>query len=154
MAAYIALHQRVEQPLPSLRLSSDARDIYEAVIAMAGAMRATRSDVKVGDIFTPEVAVEFRRALQEAITARGYDPAALLAAIAGANAEDERCGDAALLVNQSWGCGYAMTPPFVLDVLPTLPRELQYRFVGRDMVLLDTHAELIVDILRHALPLE
>ena len=36
--------------------------------------------------------------------------------------------------------------------LPTLglPQELQYRFVGRDLVLVDTHADLVLDILRNA----
>ncbi len=40
--------------------------------------------------------------------------------------------------------------PCVLDALPRLPHELQYRFVGRDLVLVDTHADLVVDILRNA----
>ena len=40
----------------------------------------------------------------------------------------------------------------VLAALPPLPHELQYRFVGRDLVLVDTHADLVVDILRNAVP--
>jgi len=36
-------------------------------------------------------------------------------------------------------------------VLPALPPELQYRMVGRDLVLVDVHASLIVDILPQAL---
>jgi hypothetical protein len=39
-----------------------------------------------------------------------------------------------------------------LDVLPELPEELEYRFAGRDLVLIDIHAELVVDVLRRALP--
>jgi hypothetical protein len=152
VAGYVALHKRVEEPLPPLRVSDDARDIYEAVDAMANAMRAARSDAKVGDIFTPEVAEEFRRRLGEEVRARGYDPIELITEIGEDAAEDTACQDATLLVNQPWRCGFAMTPPFVLEVLPTLPAELQYRFAGRDMVLLDTHAELVVDILRGALP--
>jgi hypothetical protein len=152
VAAYMTLHERVEKRLPPLRVCSDAREIDERVDAMANAMRSARPDAKVGDIFTPNVAVEFRRRLAEGINARGDDPAELLAQIAGDNGEDEAGGTLALVVNQPLGCGLAMTPPFVFDVLPSLPGELQYRFVGRDLVLLDIHAELIVDILRDALP--
>ncbi len=41
-----------------------------------------------------------------------------------------------------------------LERLPGLPSELEYRFVDRDLVLLDTKTYLVVDILEHALPPE
>jgi hypothetical protein len=41
--------------------------------------------------------------------------------------------------------------PCVLEALPTLPPELQYRIVGDTLVLIDVHAGLIVDLLPHAL---
>jgi hypothetical protein len=47
-----------------------------------------------------------------------------------------------------WRRGAAMWP-CVLDALPQLPYELQYRLIGRDLVLVDTHADLVVDILRN-----
>jgi hypothetical protein len=42
--------------------------------------------------------------------------------------------------------------PALLAVLPALPEELEYRFIGRDLVLVDVHADLIVDVLKDALP--
>jgi hypothetical protein len=39
----------------------------------------------------------------------------------------------------------------VLNALPSVPEELQYRIVGRDLVLVDVHANLVVDSLRDAL---
>jgi hypothetical protein len=39
----------------------------------------------------------------------------------------------------------------MIEALPPLPDELQYRIVGRDLVLVDVHANLVVDILREAL---
>jgi hypothetical protein len=51
----------------------------------------------------------------------------------------------------SWALGNAM-PPCVLHALPELPIELQYRFVGVDLILIDIHADLVVDILRDAIP--
>ena len=40
----------------------------------------------------------------------------------------------------------AAAPP-----VPPLPRELQYRFLFRDLALVDVHANLVVDILPDAL---
>ena len=41
-----------------------------------------------------------------------------------------------------------------LQRLPELPNELEYRFVGRDLVLLDMEIDLVVDVLPDALPPE
>jgi hypothetical protein len=43
-------------------------------------------------------------------------------------------------------------PGCLLEVLPALPQGLQYRLVGRDLILLDLDANLVVDILPEALP--
>ena len=40
----------------------------------------------------------------------------------------------------------------MFTVLPVLPDELQYRFVERDLVLVDIDADLVVDVLSDALP--
>jgi hypothetical protein len=39
-------------------------------------------------------------------------------------------------------------PPNVLAVLPKLPDDLRYRFVGRHLVLLDVRSGLILDRIR------
>ncbi len=43
-------------------------------------------------------------------------------------------------------------PPTLLFKLPKLPQELEYRFVGRNLVLLDTEANLIADYLPEVVP--
>ena len=40
------------------------------------------------------------------------------------------------------------TPPSLLENLPKLPPEIEYRITGRDLVLLDSKANLVVDIIR------
>ena len=37
-------------------------------------------------------------------------------------------------------------PPNILAALPKLPEDLEYRFVNKHMILLDVHANLIVDL--------
>ena len=43
-------------------------------------------------------------------------------------------------------------PPDVLQKLPKMPEELEYRFVGRHLVILDTHSHLIADFVTNAIP--
>ena len=43
-------------------------------------------------------------------------------------------------------------PPQVLLSLPKLPEELEYRFVGRHVILLDVHAHTIADFIDNAFP--
>ena len=59
-----------------------------------------------------------------------------------------------LRVNESYPESVPLqtTPPSLLRNLPKLPPELEYRVVGRALVLRDTGANLIVDLLPNALP--
>jgi hypothetical protein len=43
-------------------------------------------------------------------------------------------------------------PPTLLLRLPKLPKEVEFRFVGRDLVLYDAYADLIVDFVPNAMP--
>jgi hypothetical protein len=46
----------------------------------------------------------------------------------------------------------ATVPPLILTRLPRLPDGLEYRFMGRDLILRDTRANLIVDLIPDAVP--
>jgi hypothetical protein len=43
-------------------------------------------------------------------------------------------------------------PPQILAALPKLPEDLEYRFIGDRLILLDAHANLVVDYIDKALP--
>jgi ATP-dependent Clp protease adapter protein ClpS len=43
-------------------------------------------------------------------------------------------------------------PSTLLQKLPTLPGELAYRIMGRDLVLVDSKANLVIDLFHEALP--
>ncbi len=144
---YVQLHRRIEQQLPPFRAHSDMQDIIEASTAMAAALQTARADAREGDIFTREVAAVLRTRVADALAASGFLPEEMVAAT-----REEADEEAPLPVVNGhfpWRRGAAMWP-CVLDALPRLPHELQYRFVGRDLVLVDTHADLVVDILRSA----
>jgi hypothetical protein len=42
-------------------------------------------------------------------------------------------------------------PPNVLAALPKLPADLEYRFLGRHLVLVDTRASVIIDRIPYAI---
>jgi hypothetical protein len=51
-----------------------------------------------------------------------------------------------------WGVG-DRTIGYLTAGLPSLPEELEYRLVARDLVLFDVRANIVVDVVRAALPL-
>jgi polyphosphate kinase len=50
-----------------------------------------------------------------------------------------------------WSAAPVMWPS-MLAMLPELPRELEYRFLGRHLILIDVLANVVVDVLHEALP--
>lgn len=146
---YVALHRQVERYTPPQKIFTDPAEAERSMKVMADAMRRMRPNAREGDIFNAEVANVFRREILQALDDSGFDVGTLLEQTIPETTEQP----ALPTVNGqfSWALGNTM-PPCVLLVLPELPIELQYRFVGTDLVLIDLHANLVVDILRGALP--
>jgi hypothetical protein len=147
--AYVALHRHVEAGVPAQEISADAGEIQRAVDAMAAEMRAARPRAAEGDLFTGGSADVIRLRVRRALRTCGYDPADFPAPASDWLAE----GVVLPAVNGrfDWALPSFMVP-CVLWMLPELPDELEYRFVARDLVLIDVHANLVADILRGALP--
>lgn len=109
---------------------------------------ANRGAAKQGDIFTKTVAAYFHRQIASAFHgARGNR---VLASLQHA----EPLNEVHVNVNQPYPDGVPLQsmPPTLLLKLPKLPKELQYRIVGRNLVLLDTEPNLVVDLLPDAIP--
>src|SRR5690349_6333112 len=64
VSAYADLRAKLEQGLPPLRVSDNPAEIRKASLALAAAIRAARAKAKQGDIFTPPVTLEFKKALR------------------------------------------------------------------------------------------
>ena len=146
---YVRLHRRLERALPPEQLFDDMEDMSTAVDALHNAIVDARPYAHEGNTFTPAVAYVLTRRLHRAVTDNGYTAAEVLAAInegarPGMPAPEVDGRFPPLLDREVW--------PALRAVLPALPHELRFRFVNRDLVLLDVHADLIVDILRDALP--
>ena len=151
VAEYVTLHRQVERFLPKQKVFTDAAEGLRITAELAQALRAVRPDAREGDIFSPLAAVAIRRSIGRALAEHRFPPSVLIEEMHYESNETPP----APRINEafSWGLGNVM-PYFVLHALPELPDELQYRFVERDLVLIDIHANLVVDILRDALPEE
>ena len=146
--AYVDLHRALEVDLPPLEVTADAAQLRRAVDARAEAIRTARAGARAGDIFTKEGGRVFRARIHAALDRHAVDVSMLLREMA---ADDEgECSPPTVNGAFPWLAGNAMWP-FMIATLPPLPAELEYRFVGPDLVLLDVHAELVVDILPAAL---
>lgn len=146
---YVTLHRRLERSLPPEQMFDDPEDMFAAREALRVAIVQARPGARQSNMFTSDVAPAIRNRLLTAMRQHGHSAADVLAAIN----EERLPGMPEPEVNGEfpWGIGSAMWPT-LLRALPPLPRELEYRFSNRSLVLIDVHANLVVDVLENALP--
>jgi hypothetical protein len=152
MAEYAVLHGRQLAKVRS-REPAHAPESVAAQKALARAIQAKRVKARQGDIFRPEIEPLFRRLIAEQL--EGPDNLAARKAIREGNpGQEEDTVPVEVRVNAEYppGAARSTVPPSLLLTLPSLPTSLQYRFVGRDLLLVDAVAQLIVDFLPAATP--
>ncbi len=114
---------------------------------MVALITTARKDAKRGDIFTPGM---------EALVKR--DLGALLSGPAGASFKatimDENPGSLDVGVNDRYPDVAPVTsmPVQLLETLPKLPAELEYRFLGKRLVLVCIPARIVLDLTPNVLP--
>jgi hypothetical protein len=140
--SYFELRSKLEKGLPALTVTDDPAEIRSAVRALARQIRVARAEAKQGDIFTPTISVEFRKALILEMNANTW--AAIM---------DDNPGEFFTQINGTYPEGKPLStvPPNILAVLPRLPDDIQYRFLGRHLILLDTRANVILDRIPYAI---
>lgn len=146
---YALLHRQLERRLGPIEVTANTETLRRAIDTMAAAIRAARPDARQGDLFVPAVQDVIRERIARSLRSHDMTPADVRAA---GMAERADRGPVTLQVNGAfpWAAGAAMFT-CILEALPTLPPELQYRIVGNDLVLIDVHASLIVDLLPYAI---
>jgi hypothetical protein len=133
---YVELRSSLEKGLPELTLTDDPGEIWLAQRALANRIRVARAGARQGDIFTSTISAEFRNVLLVET-----NPGTMAAIM------DENPGDLSRRINRAYPTGQplASMPAAILAVLPRLPDDLQYRFLGRALILIDTRTNLILD---------
>ena len=146
---YAQMHRRLEREIGPIEITTSIDEINRRIQQLSAAIRSERPDAKQGDFFVPALRYELRARLDALLRANDLSAADVIHA---SRVDGVDYGRIALNVNGTfpWALATAMFP-CVIEALPPLPPELQYRIVGTDLVLIDVHASLIVDILPSAL---
>jgi hypothetical protein len=152
---YWDLHKKIESDAPPIdkKKEPDPAAIVQREMALAEGIRAARRNAAEGEVFTPTVQRVFLAALRQALsTGRGAKAREMILG-EGNPKGPEAEARVPLVVNAKYPSSAPLStvPPSVLLRLPQLPKGLEYRFVGRHLILLDSSANLIVDILRNAI---
>lgn len=148
LAEYAVLHGKQLIKVGSREETADAQKTLALRIA------AKREKARQGDIFLPEIQPLFRRLI--AAQLEGPDTLDARKAVREGNPgqEEDESVPVVVQVNAEYppGAPRSTVPPSLLLTLPPLPPSLHYRFVGRDLILVDSVAQLIVDFLPAAAP--
>jgi hypothetical protein len=105
-----------------------------------------RPNAKQGDLVTPVMAAAIGRAIEAAFNTPKRD--LILDELAEQNSTPALTSTPE--VNQRIDA--PRVPPRLIEVLPPLPKQLEYDFVGRTLILRDVDADVVVDFLPNALP--
>jgi len=144
---YMKVRSKVKAKLPSLSKDSSPEQIESYRKAFEGALRVARAGAKRGDIFAPAAVDYIRRTLRTEF--KGKDRTELREIVFEAETQG-----VPLRVNYPYPetKEFAEMPATLLLQLPQLPKEVKYRFVGRNMLLVDRDNNLIIDYMVDALP--
>jgi hypothetical protein len=130
-----------------VKQTDSAAAILNGQHRLAATIRQKRQGVVQGNIFTPEISQEFHRLAGTAT----HGPAAGRVKKSLQRAEPVKLR---LRVSDTYPQHIPLqsVPPTLLQTLPTLPPELEYRVVGHALVLRDMGANLIVDFIPDLIP--
>lgn len=142
---YMAVREKAGSTLPALKATNDPGTIEAHKRTMAEKVRQARANARQGDVFG-RVSDTIRAAVREDAKARSARD------VYAAMQEVPIQAPPAVNADYPAATPRATVPPLLLRRLPTLPDGLEYRFMGRDLILLDTQTNLIVDFVHEAAP--
>jgi hypothetical protein len=143
---YVALRDKATASITPPKPTANPQDIASRQQALAEGVRRARADAKPGDVFSAPVVPILKAAVLHDFRQR--TPRQRAAAL------KEVPSGLSLKVNDTYpkSTPLATVPPKLLAEMPRLPDGLEYRFVGRRLILHDTMTNLVVDILPDAVP--
>jgi hypothetical protein len=152
---YWDLHKKIESSAPEAdkKKEPDPQAIIDHERGLAAGIRAARVHAAEGDVFTPPIQKVFVAAIRQSLSSgRGATARGMILG-EGNPKNPESPARVDLVVNAKYppNAPLSTVPPSVLLALPKLPEGLEYRFVGSHLILFDSKANLIVDILRRAI---
>jgi hypothetical protein len=147
---YMAVRQQATKSVPPLPSQvKDPAIIVQHEQDLARAVRTLRPDAQRGDIFTRKV----RTLIANIINSKTQEDARVTVLGAGNPRSDLSPAAISLAVNATYPSSAPLStmPHSLLVELPKVPMELEFRFVGHTLILLDREANLILDIMTDAI---
>ncbi len=140
--SYFELRRELESGLPAPTVSGDPEHVRRAQFALAAEIRGARRGARQGEFFTVTTSVEFKRVLLLTMDAETWTAVM-----------DHNPGEAPHHINGSYPDGkpFSTVPANILAILPQLPDDIQYRFLGRHLILYDPRANVILDRIPYAI---
>jgi hypothetical protein len=147
VARYVDLQKRLKNEVPTLRVAMEAAEISRASDILATSVQRSRRNARPGDIFNADVTKLITQRVRAEL--EGVNIKRFLAAITDEPTLSDRPN-----IHKRYPAASSMatTPTRVLAVLPAIPEALEYRFVGRALVLRDRDAAMIIDYIADVLP--
>jgi hypothetical protein len=141
---YAALRSRLEVGLPPLVVTTNADEVERFEHRLTERISEARSSRR-SQVFTSAMEAQIKRLL----LARA-DPGTLALLM------DDGPGEFDVDVNETYSKERSLVtmPPNILLLLPDLPPDIEYRFVGRHLILRDVRANMIIDEIPYALRCE
>lgn len=150
------VHKKAAKEVPALPVQATPEQMTAHRRALADGIRALRPQARQGDLFVPECQPIVKRIIAAELAGRAGAPARK--EILNGNPPIDPDRDDRMRVKLAVNAPYPLAaplssvPPSVLLTLPLLRKEVEYRFVNRDLVLLDVEASLILDFITAAAP--
>ncbi len=137
---YMKLHEKLQNLGERQKLRDDISENLVSEQALAMRIRFARHDARPGDLFTVRIAMALRRVLNPVL--RGLPARATRESI-----REDAPATFVLAVNGDYpsGASRSTMPTNVLQILPPLPKGLEYRIVDTHLVLMDVDANIVVD---------
>jgi hypothetical protein len=144
---YVTMRERLESKMPKLSKDATPEQIEAHKTTFQERVRAARTGARPGQMFRPDIASYIRATIKDEF--KGRERAELRETVFEAETKG-----VPVRVNYPYPPSKELLemPPTLLMRLPQLPKQLRYRFVGRNMLLLDRENGLIVDYMTDALP--
>ena len=152
---YMKLHKKAAETLPALTGEEDPATVAAHRVALAQAIRVRRASAHRGEIFDARVVPTIVERVRTELQGAEARPARKVIREGNPKFDEEGVVPVSVAVNAAYPlrAPVSTVPASVLLVLPALPANiLEYRFVGRDLILIDTEANLIVDYILGAAP--
>jgi hypothetical protein len=143
---YLKVRDEAKSKIPAPKETEDPATLVGRQQALANSIRVARGDARQGDIFSRPLAECLLPLIR-----RGLSSNTAKRTTKEGNPAHEGPGTK-VAVNAPYSAEAPLStmPPTLLAVLPELPQGLEYRFIGKTLILYDADACLIIDFIPNA----